>query len=255
MHISPDDPLLPIKSSDAPPSRSAVMRLFFNIRRRVIAGLLLTLPFLITIWIGYWLFTILDSYVIRPAASLVVRLAQGQATVTLPPWFADWVAPVLGLGVLIVLLYLLGFFAKTRADRYLDYILLRLPIITWIHKAVRRVFASMEGQADFTRFKRAVLVSFPHPGMRVPGFVTSQCRDEATGRVILCVYVPTTPIPTSGYMLLIPEEDVTELEWSLEEAIQAVVSFGLTAPDHVRYFPVKSEPTMQAVEWRAANGE
>jgi uncharacterized membrane protein len=71
--------------------------------------------------------------------------------------------------------------------------------------------------------------------MRVPAFVTSSCRDAKTQRTILCVYVPTTPIPTSGYMLLVPEEEVTDLDWELDETIQAVVSFGLTAPPIVRY--------------------
>jgi uncharacterized membrane protein len=93
------------------------------------------------------------------------------------------------------------------------------------------------GAGEFSRFKRVVLVAFPHPGMRSPGFVTASCRDEATGRTILCVYVPTTPIPTSGYMLMVPEDEVTELDWSLEETIQAVVSFGLTTPHTVQYFP------------------
>jgi uncharacterized membrane protein len=101
---------------------------------------------------------------------------------------------------------------------------------------VSRVFQSLKGQGELTRFKRVVLVSFPHPGMRVPGFVTSSCRNVDTQKTILCVYIPTTPVPTSGYMLLIPEENVTELDWPLEQTIQAVVSFGITAPDRVRYY-------------------
>ncbi|MCH8226052.1 MAG: DUF502 domain-containing protein [Chloroflexi bacterium] len=112
-----------------------------------------------------------------------------------------------------------------------------------IYGAASRMFQSLGGTGDMSRFKRVVLVSFPHLGMRVPAFVTSSCRDLSTGRTILCVYVPTTPIPTSGYMLLVPEEDVTDLDWSLEETIQAVVSFGLTAPDEVRYYPTEGQAT------------
>ena len=71
--------------------------------------------------------------------------------------------------------------------------------------------------------------------MRVPAFVTRTCRDVETRRVILCVYVPTTPVPTSGYFLLVPEDEVTELDWGPEVALQTIISAGLTAPAEVRY--------------------
>jgi uncharacterized membrane protein len=56
------------------------------------------------------------------------------------------------------------------------------------------------------------------------------------------VYVPTTPVPTSGYFLLVPEEDVTELDWSPEQALQTIISAGLTAPPEVRYFKPGTAP-------------
>jgi uncharacterized membrane protein len=208
-----------------------------SVRRQVVAGLLLVLPFLVTFWIVYWLYTTLEDYVIAPAARLVVYLIEGRTGgAELPPWFANFVAPLLGIVGVVFLLYFLGGLARSRLAGVIDYLLLRVPVVKVIHNAVSRVFQSLKGQGDLTRFKRVVLVSFPHPGMRVPGFVTSSCRDAETQKTILCVYIPTTPVPTSGYMLLIPEEEVTELDWDLEETVQAVVSFGITAPAQVRYF-------------------
>jgi uncharacterized membrane protein len=204
-------------------------------RRRMIAGLLLVLPFVVTFWIVYWLYQTFDDYVIAPMARLVVRLAEGSA-VAVPHWFTAYVAPVLGLLATGLLLYFLGFLAHSRMAAAFDRVLLRVPIVTSIYRAVSRAFQSLAGPNDVSRFKRVVLVAFPHTGMRVPVFVTSSCRDEATGRTILCVYLPTTPIPTSGYFLMVPEEDVTECDWSLEEVIQAMVSFGLTTPEHIQYF-------------------
>jgi uncharacterized membrane protein len=93
------------------------------------------------------------------------------------------------------------------------------------------------------RPQRVVLIAFPHPGMRVPAFVTATCRDLETQKPLLCVYVPTTPVPTSGYFLLVPEEDVTELNWSPDQALQAIISAGLTAPPEVRYF--KAPPAIE----------
>ncbi len=206
-------------------------------RKRIIAGILLLMPFVVTFWIVFWLFKLLEGYVISPAAWLVVYLLENQAGKTeLPDWYVNYVAPIIGMIGVIVLLYFLGAFARSRLAGLIDKLLLHLPVIKSVHQSVIRIFQSLKGE-ELTRYKRVVLVSFPHPGMRVPAFVTSTCRDVATQKTILCVYVPTTPVPTSGYMILIPEEEVTELDWGLEETLQAVVSFGMTAPNHVRYYP------------------
>jgi uncharacterized membrane protein len=94
----------------------------------------------------------------------------------------------------------------------------------------------MEKEPGQQQPRRVVLVAFPHPGMKVPAFVTGSCRDLDTQKVLLCVYVPTTPVPTSGYFMLVPEEEVVELNWTPEETLQAIISAGLTAPPQVRYF-------------------
>jgi uncharacterized membrane protein len=217
-----------------PPRKRGLGAALAHLRGRMIAGLLLVLPFVVTFWIVYWLYTWLDLYVISPMAKLVLRFATGSRVDAV----LEYAAPLVGLALVGILLYFLGFVAHSRLASLFDNFLLRVPIVTSIYSAVSRMFQSLGGPGEFSRFKRVVLVSFPHLGMRVPAFVTSSCRDEATGRTILCVYVPTTPIPTSGYMLMVPEDEVTELDWTLEETIQAVVSFGLTAPDTVQYFPV-----------------
>jgi uncharacterized membrane protein len=230
-----------------PASRRGIGGLVANIRGRSIAGLLLALRFFVTFWIVYWMYQTLDDYVITPMARLVVRMAEGGA-VAVPSWFTTWVAPILGLVTVGVFLYFLGFFAHSRLARLIDLFLLRVPIVTSIYSATSRMFQSLGGGGQMSRFKRVVLVAFPQPGMRSPGFVTSSCRDEATGKTILCIYVPTTPIPTSGYMLMVPEEEVTELDWTLEETIQAVVSFGISAPQQVQYFRAGGQPQAPALD-------
>src|SRR5262249_25444969 len=77
-------------------------------------------------------------------------------------------------------------------------------------------------------------------GVKLPAFVTATCRDIETQRTLLCVYVPTTPVPTSGFFLLVPEEEVTELNWSSEQTLQAVMSGGFASPPEVSYFKTRS---------------
>jgi uncharacterized membrane protein len=201
------------------------------------------LPILITLWVIHWLYSALETYVIEPLAQLVLWQARGRQPETeLPFWFEKYAAPLIALLVVLVLLYCLGFFVRSRFRRAIDWVLLRLPVISVVYNGVRKVIQALERQPGRQRPQRAVLVAFPHPGMRVPAFVTGTCRDVETQKVILCVYVPTTPVPTSGYFLLVPEDEVTELNWTPEQSLQAIISAGLTAPPEVRYFKAGLAP-------------
>ena len=210
------------------------------VRNRVMQGLLLVAPVAITFFIIKWLYDLLRGFAIDPVARLVVLVAQrnGDEQQALPGWFTDYAAPALAVVIVLVLLYLAGMFVHWRISHFIDWVLMRVPGVTTIYGAVNKVFQTLKSQSSAPKFKRVVLVAFPHAGMRVPGFVTASCRDEKTGRTILCVYVPTTPVPTSGYMLMVPEEDVTEISWDINQTLQAIVSGGITVPEVVNYYPV-----------------
>lgn len=222
----------------AAPQKSLVIR----IRNRIIEGLLLALPVVITFWIIHWFYSLLKNLVIDPVAKLVMKGLLGGAHLDkLPEWFEYYVAPAIAAAIVLILLYVLGWFLHSRLHKAFDWLMLQVPIVTTIYSAVRKMFSTLQAQRDTERFKRVVLVPFPHPGMKVPAFVTSSTKDVSTGRTILCVYVPTTPVPTSGYMLMIPEDEVTELSWDLNETLQAIVSGGISVPPQVEYFPTSSQ--------------
>jgi uncharacterized membrane protein len=207
-----------------------------GIRARILGGLLLVLPVLITFWVIYWLYSSLEKYVIDPLALLVLWQVGRQGERELPFWFETYVAPVIAIVIAVGLLYCLGFLARSRLRRLIDWILLRVPGISIIYNGVRNVFHALDRQRGQQRLQRAVLVAFPHPGMKTAGFVTATCRDLETQKVLLCVFVPTAPVPASGFMLLVPEEEVIELNWGAEQTLQTILSAGLTAPADVRYF-------------------
>jgi uncharacterized membrane protein len=219
-----------------PDPPGAFRRAWHGIRVRVLSGLLLVAPILITFWVIYWLYSFLEKYAIDPLARVLLRLVRGrQADAELPHWFEAYAAPFIAVAALLLLLYGLGFFARSRLRSAIDWVFLRVPLVSGVYNGVRQVVRTLDQQRGQVRPQRVVLVAFPHPGMRVPAFVTGSCRDVETRRVILCVYVPTTPVPTSGYFLLVPEDEVTELDWSPEVALQTIISAGLTAPAEVRY--------------------
>src|SRR5262249_11669669 len=109
-------------------------------------------------------------------------------------------------------------------------------IIYKMYNPVQEIVQSLERQSDKPQLQRMVLVTFPHPGVKLPAFVTATCRDIETNKTLLAVYVPTTPVPTSGFFLLVPEEEVTELNWNTEQTLQAVMSGGLTSPRAVSFY-------------------
>ena len=224
-------------------SASVLAGFWHNVRGQILGGLLFVLPILITVWIIYWLYTTLEKYVIDAFALLVLWLVQGGRPDTeLPFWFEMYAAPVIAIILALVLLYGLGFLVRSRVRRGIDWVLLRVPLISIVYNGVRNVFQSLERQRGQQRLQRAVLVTFPHPGTKAPAFVTATCRDMDTQKALLCVFVPTSPMPASGFLLLVPEEEVTELNWTPEQTLQAILSLGLTALPEVRYFSARPAP-------------
>jgi uncharacterized membrane protein len=214
-----------------------------NFRERIVNGLLLALPLLLTLWILAWLYSILDHNVIEPLAGLILwKLKWTTASTELPYWFEAFVAPILAIALALLLLYYLDRLSDTGLHKGIDYALKRVPVLSHIYGPIQQIVQSLDQGPEQRSAFRMVLITFPHPGIKLPAFVTGSCRDVNTGKVILSVYVPTTPIPTSGFFLLVPEDEVTELNWNTEQTLQAVVSGGLTCPREVSYSPDKAHP-------------
>ena len=244
---APSPANIPDSQTDSVPA--GLRRVWYGIRGRILGGLLLALPILITLWIIYWLYSSLEKYVIDPLAILVLWLVQGHRPDTeLPFWFETYAAPVIAIIVALALLYGCGFFVHSRLRQIIDWILLRMPVISVVYNGVRNVFQALDRQRGQQRLQRAVLVTYPHPGMKAPAFVTATCRDIETQKVLLCVFVPTSPVPASGFLLLVPEEEVMELNWGPEETLQAIISVGLTIPPEVHYFKNRPDTEITHIE-------
>ena len=206
------------------------------VRNRVIAGLFVILPLFITFIIVEWLISTLYNWLVAPIAQTILLGMYGDAA--RPAVIQDYYVPIVAFAMAAILVYVAGMFFNSRLHRFIDWFLNNVPGVNLIYSAVSNVFDALQrSQFGSEEFKRVVLVEFPHPGMKAPAFVTSETTDLLTGKNILCVYVPTTPVPTSGYMLMVPESDVVALDWDLQETLQAIVSGGLTAPTKVQYYP------------------
>lgn len=226
----PEQPATPGPSVKPKASNVGVFRL---IRNRVIQGLFVVLPLYITYAVLKWLYDTLYSIALKPISYMLRRIWDLE---TDKSWFVEGLLSTAALGLVLGVLFIAGMIFRSRLHRFLDWFLYQVPGVSNVYSAVSKVFNAISTSTDEKgKFKRVVLVQFPHPGMKAPAFVTGECKDLNSGKTILCVYVPTTPVPTSGYMLMVEQEDVIDLNWDLEETLQAIVSGGITIPETVTF--------------------
>ena len=215
----------------------------------MISGLIFSLPIVITFWIVYWIFSTVERFLLNPVADIVnkiqawMRDASAWQELRLPDWWYNVASPVLALVLMVAILYGMGLFFRSWVYRTLDWLLLHVPIVATIYRAVRNVVnslgAQLRGGGDF---KRVVLVPFPHQGSRSLAFVTNSLHDVSTGQTILAVCVLTGVMPPAGFTLFVPEESVTNIAWSANEALQAIISGGMTAPASIHFYEGLSTP-------------
>ncbi|SIO66630.1 Uncharacterized membrane protein [Singulisphaera sp. GP187] len=225
-------PPLPEAKNDHLNEIGAMQAMVKAIRTRVLTGLILALPIALTLWIVYWLYSTIQGIVLLPTGRLTAKLFQNGPP---PFWWENVVAPFLGVVVVLCFLYVLGLLVHSSLLRAVDWVLLRVPVVTTIYKALTNVAQSLSNQMQSSPSKRVVLVEFPHPGMRALAFVTNTLTDPTTNQTILCVCVLTGVMPPAGFTLHVPEESVTNLDWSVNQALQAILSGGMTSPGVIHF--------------------
>lgn len=201
-------------------------------KKYILTGLLVWLPLTITIWVLMSVVGALDGVF----AWLVVA-AQTVLPESLRPALQQ-LREIPGLSVIIVVaaLLLTGMAVSNMAGQWLvdqsNRLFSNIPIVKSIYSSVKQVsdtLFSSSGQA----FREAVLVQYPRAGSWTIAFVTGRPSGEVADKLpedMLTLYVPTTPNPTSGFMLLVPRADVRELGMSVDEALKYIISMGVVAP-------------------------
>jgi uncharacterized membrane protein len=214
---------------------AAVRALVDSMKTRIISGLILALPIALTFWIIYQLYLALKKAILDPATRVVRTLLGFREGFNPDGTWEQYVSPLIAIVLVASLLYMLGLFARSGLRRALDWVLLHLPGVTTIYKALSSVFQSLEAQGQGSSFQRVVLVEFPHPGIKALGFVTKTLTDAATEETILCVCVLTGVVPPAGFTLYVPEDQVTDVDWSVNQALQAIISGGINTPTVIHF--------------------
>ena len=195
-----------------------------RLRKYLVTGLLVWVPLGITIFLVRFLVNFMDQTLLllppqsRPEALLGFNIP--------------------GLGILLALIVLLGtglfaanFFGRVLIDMW-EKTLQKIPLVRSVYSAAKS-FAEVVLTDSTDSFKQVLLIEYPRKGLYSLCFQTSTDLGEVqarTGEAVICVFVPTTPNPTSGVMIMVPREDVIVLDMEIEEAVKMVVSLGVVVP-------------------------
>ena len=196
-----------------------------KLQKYLIAGLLVWLPIVVTVLLFRFLITLMDQTLIllpsqiRPEAVIGFKL------------------PGLGLILTLLVLIVTGIFAANFVGKSMvnfgEKIFKKIPIVRSVYSAAKN-FADIVFSDTGQSFKKVLLIQYPRKGIYSLAFQTSTNLGEVqkkTGSDVVCTFVPTTPNPTSGFIIIIPKEDVIEMDMEIDEAFKMIVSLGVVVPE------------------------
>ena len=196
-----------------------------RMRAYLLAGILITAPISLTLYLAWIFIGFVDSKV-TPLVPYKYN----------PETYLPFALPGLGLVILIVALISIGAltagFLGRVWIRISEHILARMPVIRNVYSAVKQILETVLAQQS-NAFREAVLVEYPRRGIWAIAFITGRTEGEVqniTEEECINIFLPTTPNPTSGFLLFVPKKDLLSLSMSVEEAIKMVISGGIVTP-------------------------
>ena len=198
-------------------------------RNYFLTGIIVTAPVGITIALALWVINWIDGKIVPliPQAYNPQLLFQNYFGIHVP-----------GIGLLVVLvgLTVIGFLAAGLVGRVLvrtgETLLTRMPVIRSVYSALKQIFETVL-RSSSRSFREVALIEYPRRGIWAIGFITTTTTGEVQNDIaedVVNVFLPTTPNPTSGFLLFVPRKDIIVLDMSVEEAIKMVVSAGIVTP-------------------------
>lgn len=217
-------------SHDHPPARRR-HRLLSRLRNYFLTGVVFAAPLTITVLVTWSFINWVDSWV-KPWIPAKYN----------PETYVPFPLPGFGLVVALIGLTLLGFFTANIVGRTLlgigERLLNRMPLVRNLYKALKQIFETALSERSRT-FRQAGLIEYPRRGVWSLVFIATDAKGEVAHKLpededVISVFLPTTPNPTSGFLLFIPKRDVIMLDMSVEDAAKLVISAGLISPEYQR---------------------
>ncbi|GJM16498.1 MAG: hypothetical protein DHS20C13_18250 [Thermodesulfobacteriota bacterium] len=199
-------------------------------RQNILTGILVTIPFALTIFVLYKLGTWIIGLVSAAPNKFIGELLNQQN-----PLVSQSILFAIGLVGAILIVLVVGAVARNILGRKLvgfgEYLINKIPLARTVYTATKQIIETVMGGGGMKNLKRVAMIEYPRKGIYSIGFITSTIEDgkhhNKSGRKLVSIFVPTTPNPTSGYYIMLPEEDIKELSISVEDAFRIIMSAGL----------------------------
>jgi|TARA_B100002003_G_C14029005_1_gene496056 uncharacterized membrane protein len=204
-------------------------RLIRILRKHFLAGILVVVPLGVAIAAFAWLFSSIDN-ILQPRIEGIF----GQAI------------PGLGFVVAIVLIYITGIIAENiiggKLIHFGESLLTKVPVFRQIYTGAKQVVEGLSGVGvNKAAFREVVFVEFPREGMQTIAFITSEIT-EKSGKKLFTIYVPTAPLPTSGYLEIVTEDKLIRTDIPVDEAMKMVISSGMILPTRMDIWDIARGP-------------
>ena len=211
--------------------KAVFMKLGAKIRAYLFTGILVTAPVAITFYMAY----IFIVWVDRMVNQMIPPRINEYLSSIIP-----FTVPGLGLVILVVALILVGMFAAGFLGKFFmrlgEWIVYKLPLISSVYSLLKQVFETFLSSKT-QAFSKVVLLEYPRKGIWILGLVSSDTKGEVherLGEEMLNIFIPTTPNPTSGFLIFVPKKDTIELDMTVAEGIKFIISGGLVEPGDPR---------------------
>ena len=202
--------------------------LFARWRASFFTGLVIVLPGVITLAVVKWFFGTVSSLTDLLLFFVPKSLTHENDGAGPMFWYWSALAFLLAVAIVSVVGVLARYYFGKRMIAWADSVMLRVPVLNKIYGTIRQVDEAFTSGKK-SSFKTVVLVEYPREGIYSVGFITSEQADEAeqkTGKKCVCIFIPTTPIPTGGFLIIVPEENVIKLDMSVADGFKYIISLG-----------------------------
>ena len=207
---------------------------FLFFRNMIVTGLIVAVPVILSLWVAWYVYSRLTGWGLTLANS--IELLSG-----LPTFWRTQIIRVLALIVVLAALFFLGVLTKITLGRKViakaQSLLLKLPLVSFIYSTCKQIGDTIMSSKKGSMFQQVVLFEYPRKGCYAIGFLTNENtseNSEAARRIgkgdLLSVFMPTTPNPTSGFLMFIPRSECIMLDMSVSDAMRLIVSCGAILP-------------------------
>ncbi len=216
------------------------MKIWSHVKKKCITGILIVLPLALTILVLNFIFKQVDKF----ATPYVIKLLKLYGLEITASKLNNIILALIGFFLTFIVIYIIGILGSNIIGKRLvnafDNIMLRVPLIKGIYGGARQLMQSLSVD-KMAGFERVVLVQYPRKGIYTIGFATAETSEKIKEKIqleLMHIFIPTSPVPASGMLVLIPRKDVIFLDISLEDAFKLIVSGGIVIPEKKKKQPL-----------------